>query len=326
MFKNGWEKASVTHHLPQGMIEKMMLSAYPERELLSHELIAGGCANLNYKIHIKNEDHPIILRVYLRDAKAAFIEQKLSALLNKTVPTPQTYHIGKVDDYHFAITEFIYGITLRSLLLGEESYDINSIMSKVGEVLSKISKHEFSYSGFFDKNLNIIPSQFSENYLAYAKECLKDEAVIATLKPSLISEISKIIYKYGHLFPDKDKKHLVHGDFDPANILVNKVNGEWKVSGVLDWEFAFSGSIMYDIANMLRYAHEMPPVFQEAFISGVASGGITLPQNWRITAHLLNLVALLDCLKRSDPIRHINKCADIRRLINHIISELNTLI
>ena len=74
---------------------------------------------------------------------------------------------------------------------------------------------------------------------------------------------------------------------------------------------------------MLRYAHKMPHEFQDAFLNGLTSAGVTLPKDWHITIQLSNLLALLDCLKRSDPKNRPNQCADIRELIDHILSELN---
>jgi hypothetical protein len=44
MFKVYWEKTSVTYQLPEGTIEKMVGLAYPDTKLISHALIAGGCA------------------------------------------------------------------------------------------------------------------------------------------------------------------------------------------------------------------------------------------------------------------------------------------
>jgi hypothetical protein len=70
MFKANWEKTSVTYQLPEGIVEKMVRLAYPDKKFTSSELIAGGCANLNYKIQLKDEKHPLILRVYLRDKNA----------------------------------------------------------------------------------------------------------------------------------------------------------------------------------------------------------------------------------------------------------------
>lgn len=48
MFKVDWEKTSLTYQLPEGMAEKMVRLAYPDKKLTSTELIAGGCANLNW--------------------------------------------------------------------------------------------------------------------------------------------------------------------------------------------------------------------------------------------------------------------------------------
>lgn len=299
----------------------MVQLACPDKKLISHELIAGGCANLNIKILLQDEKNPLILRVYLRDKNAAYIEQKLAALLKGAVQVPLTYYIGELEKYHFAITEFMPGILLRDLLLSDAPYDLSAIMYEVGTILSKITTHEFSKTAFFDKELNVIPHS-AEDYLIFAKDCLKQETVLSVLTPETISKISRSLGHYGHLFTGGGKRHLVHGDFDPANILVNKVDGVWKASGVLDWEFSFSGSMLCDVGNMLRYAHKMPSEFQDAFLKGLTSGGVALPENWRTTVNLLNLLSLLDCLKRSDVKTHPNRCADICELIDHILSEL----
>jgi Phosphotransferase enzyme family len=113
MFKVDWEKTSVTYQLTEGMVEKMVRLAYPDEKLISSESIAGGCANLNIKVQLENQNHPLILRIYLRDKDAAGREQKLAALIKETVPVPLTHYIGELDEHHFAITEYIPGIPLR---------------------------------------------------------------------------------------------------------------------------------------------------------------------------------------------------------------------
>ena len=143
-----------------------------------------------------------------------------------------------------------------------------------------------------------------------------------------------------HLLTE-DEKNLVHADFDLANIIVQEVYGIWKITGILDWEFSFSGSVLCDVANMLRYAHRMPSIFEEAFLQGLLSKSkkgqsivskfrdqycVALPENWRITVHMLNLLSLLDCLVRSDPQNRPNQCSGIRELIDHILSELEKMV
>jgi Ser/Thr protein kinase RdoA (MazF antagonist) len=323
MFKADWEKTSLTAQIPQGLVEKMALLAYPNKKLISHELIAGGCANLNFKIIFQRDKSPLILRVYLRDKDAAYREQKIARLLKQSVPVPQTYYIGKMDGYTFAITEFMPGIPLRALLLGNMAYNLSAIMHNVGQTLSKISLHSFPQAGFFDKKLNILPHQPSDDYLTFAKSCLANKMVSSLLSPDKITKINQILDKHSQHFPNINEKQLVHADFDPANLLVNHIDGIWKVSAVLDWEFAFSGSRLFDLANMLRYAHKMPPDYQNGFLSGLTNNSQKLPENWQITLNLLNLESLLDCLKNADPQSKPNQYADILDLIDHIIIYLN---
>lgn len=324
MFKADWEKTSVTHQLPDGWHEKMVSLAYPDQTLISCELIAGGCANLNYKIQLKDQNKPLILRVYLRDKMAAYREQKLAELIKEAIPVPLTHDIFELKEYHFAMTEFIPGISLRDLLLGDTTHDLSAIMNKVGTILSKMTAYEFPKAGSLNHELEVIPHE-SSDIIKFAQDCLSDKTVLTALNPSVIAEIKKTIEQHASLFPTDDDKHLVHGDFDPANILVDKINDSWVVTGILDWEFAFSGSYLWDIANMLRYAHKMPPAFQNSLIDALKKNGIKLPADWRTTTHLLNLSSLLDLLKRSDPQNHPHRCADIRELIDHILSELNNM-
>ena len=235
---------------------------------------------------------------------------------------PLTYLIRDFENYRFAITEFMPGMTLRNLLISDIPHDVGAIMFEVGDILTKITSHKFPRTGFFDKDLNIIKPISGDNYLTFAKECLHGQTVLDQLAPHTISKIHFYLEKYSHLFPNESEKNLVHGDFDPANILVDKVDNTWKITGILDWEFAFSGSLLCDIANMLRYAHHMPPEFEESFLKGLTSRGIKLPKNWRTTVHMLNLVSLLDCLKRSDSHIHPKRCIDIHELIDHFLVKL----
>ena len=63
---------------------------------------------------------------------------------------------------------------------------------------------------------------------------------------------------------------IAHGDFNSANILVKQCAGCWTVAAILDWEFAFEGSVAYDIGNFLRYERASNPRFEPAFSRGLA--------------------------------------------------------
>lgn len=321
-FKQNWEKADQHHYIPPQTIGGMVSRAFPRRKLVSHETISGGCANLNIKITLEDADQPYILRIYLRDKEAAYVEQKLGEILKNKVPIPQIYFVGDVDEYRFAIAEFTPGITLRDLLLGDEVYDMEQLMEEAGKILAKIQTVKFPCSGFFGKDLSIQDPITNTSYVDYAKECLKHPTVIDTLGQDVILTISTVLERYASLFPDETQTHLLHGDYDPANLLVDRANGRWKISCVLDWEFAFSGSPLQDVANMLRYAHHMPKIYETSFITGLQNGGVNLPEDWRLRIDLLNLIALLDPPDCLDRIQRPNRCGDICELIKHILSRI----
>lgn len=322
IFKNDWETVDLSVSISPNLIKAMAEQASPHTKLLSYKVISSGCANLNIKITLENTQEPKILRVYLRDKESACREQKLGSLLHSLIPIPQIYYIGRLDNYQFAIVQYMPGISLREFLLSHQESNIAPVMVEAGHILSKLQHIHFPVAGFFNKDLTIKQPLNKNDYGLFASKCLRHPIVAAELGAETISEIKTVLNKYEFLLPNEYQPHLVHGDYDPANILVDHRNNQWRISAILDWEFAFSGSFLTDAANMLRYAHQMPAIFEESFLQGLREAGIVLPSTWRQTTHLLNLVALLDCLVRSNPTTHSKQCRDICELINNILSTL----
>ena len=111
---------------------------------------------------------------------------------------------------------------------------------------------------------------------------------------------------------------LVHGDFDPSNILVLNKHNIWHVSGVIDWEFTHKGNIMRDIAHMLRYRREVTPSFTEGFIDGLTEK-IMLPPNWEKVVDIHNVLALLESLAyRTNAKTQPKRYRDILRLLHQL--------
>jgi aminoglycoside phosphotransferase (APT) family kinase protein len=322
-FKSNWEKADQSIQVKSQMIREMVRQALPNNPLLTYKVISGGCANLNMKVHVEKESYPFILRLYLRDKEAAYREKNLGALLKHTVPAPLIYYVGDYENYRFALTEFLPGITLRDLLLGNEPHDMGALMNEAGRLLGKIQTHTFPKPGFFDIHLTVSKNISQGGYKNFVQNYLQKPMILNLLSGEVIRKIHSYTEKYAFLFPENHESHLVHGDFDPANILVHKIKGKWEITGILDWEFSFSGSVLCDVANMLRYAHHMPPLFEDSFLQGLREGGIQLPHTWQISIYLLNLLSLLDCLGRSDPTHRPKQWDDMHLLINYFLQRLD---
>lgn len=322
VLKADWEKANDVTSIDDNTVKMMASKALPKQNLSSYHIISGGCANLNIKLTFHDSVAPLILRIYLRDKEAAFKEQKLAELVHQDIPAAQIIYIGNLDGYKYAIMQFIDGITLRDLLLGNSGEDIGNVLFAAGKILAKMQKFTFDKQGEFGKNLSVTPFPSSYDYLLFAKQCMENQWITATFNDKDRTRILKNITNNTSYFPDKTDTTLTHGDYDPANILVQEVSGKWQISAILDWEFAYSGSLLQDVANMLRYSHQLPDFYKEQFLRGLAEAGVILPGHWRRTTHLLNLLALLDCLQRYDPLTRPKRLLDIKGLIEYINEEL----
>ncbi len=319
-FKQNWEKTESQHKISDDTIRGMIRTSM-EDDIESYEIVSGGCANLNIKIKQKNKETPVLLRIYLRDKEAAHRELKISEMLQDKIPVPKIYLVDDFQEYKFAICEFVEGITLRDLLLSNKKLSMHSIMSRCGEILSVLAKIKFPKAGLFNKNIDVVIEFTSNEFIIYMQNCLKQEIVGKQLGSKLILEIESLFVERKRSLPKRDEKHLVHADFDPSNILVRKIDDSWQIVSVLDWEFAFSGSTLHDVANMLRYAHHMPAVFEDSFVQSLKDNGILLPDDWKVTINLLNLGSLIDCLARSDSKKRPNQCQDIKVLVARIVDN-----
>ncbi|MGB4192055.1 MAG: aminoglycoside phosphotransferase family protein [Rickettsiales bacterium] len=318
-FKTNWEKSESRHQLPAGIIKKMINYACPGKQLKSSQIIAGGCANLNVKIQLENEESPLILRIHLRDKKSAILERNIGNLLKNDLPAPQILYIGNIDNYCFSISQFMPGIPLRDLLLSKTPYNLEEIMYEVGRYLSKIAAHKFSKTGFFDENLEIIEELGGDSLKEFSLSCLEHQQVQKYLGHEMIIKIKSLLNSLPPL--ETKDANLVHADFDPANILVAEVDGKWKISAILDWEFAYSGSWLNDVANMLRYAHKMPDGFKNSFLKGLKDNGLKLPKNWQSITNQYTCSSLLDSMTRHNLETLPNIREDLCDLINHVISS-----
>jgi Ser/Thr protein kinase RdoA (MazF antagonist) len=85
---------------------------------------------------------------------------------------------------------------------------------------------------------------------------------------------------------------LCHSDFNQKNFLIRRdTNGGARLAAVLDWEFAFAGSSVMDIGNLLRFEHESPAVESSWFADAYRAAGGHLDKAWREQALFADLLA-----------------------------------
>lgn len=321
LFKKDWERSAELVDVSTSSIESMVKQAMPDNKLLSYELLSGGCSNLSVKIETDGPELlSFILRIYFANQEAPFMERLCHRLLSDRVPLPEIHYIGQYEKYRFAITQLMPGKPLRDFLLAHrDEKEIEPIMFAVGIVLGRIGSFELPQSGTFDRDLVFTGGCSHDGYLQFMKLILKEQNILSHFHHSTLSKIEQFSERNKNFFPLGTEKNFVHGDFDPNNILVDLIDTEWKVTAVLDWETPFAGSILCDVSNMLRYRRQMPTTFTNSFLQGLRSSGIFLTENWQRPVDLLNLMALLSCLAKTNHEKSPQQSFDICRLIEEIV-------
>ncbi|HEV8245309.1 MAG TPA: phosphotransferase, partial [Polyangiaceae bacterium] len=122
---------------------------------------------------------------------------------------------------------------------------------------------------------------------------------------ALRDQVWALIERGSEKYRDSSPLHLVHGDFNPTNLLIGAAG---DVTAVLDWEFAHSGKLWSDIGNLLRRRAEfsLPVGFESVLAEGLTEGGVTLPVDWRERALFDDLSSACEFLSSEEerPVTH----------------------
>lgn len=199
----------------------------------------------------------------------------------------------------FALLEFIEGELLSDSLGSLDAAHLTRVAAEAGTILQAIHSFELGKAGFFDENFVFNPAfqNFGVSFYDYICSNLENGRVRERLGEALAERALECVRAKREVYRSiRNSTRLIHCDYNLKNVLIRKVGSAWKVSGILDWEFAIGGSPLVDIGNFLRFEDELPPGFSDSFIGGYASGAIGLPSNWREVARLLDLAAMVNFL------------------------------
>ncbi len=259
------------------------------REPVSVNLLPGKC-NTNYALTL-SDGKRFVLR--LRSRGDAERESAVMDLARTVVPVPEEVARGE----GWSIYTFIEGRLLS---------EVPECLCAAAEALARLSEVTFQLSGWIQADGSIAPFDFGEGD-DFTTSMLKRPEVRAWLGEETAEAIPRIMACEAGTFAEVGAQHsLVHGDFNPTNILVH--NG--VVSGVVDWEFSHSGTPYMDIGNLLRHT---APERHSYIETGLRSGGMSLPADWKKRAQLIDLSSYLEFLTsaRSDDFKR--QCASAVR-------------
>jgi len=233
---------------------------------------------------------------------------ELHQLVSRQVPVPEILYANPREEEGarpHTLMRWIEGQTFRQIKSRRDPREIAEAAHSIGETLAQIGSFQFPCAGLIGPGLEIgAPlAEGPDRVPTFIESCLASPEMARRLDERHRHRLRGFIWDWAkQLAAIGDERSLVHSDYGSPNILLNQspnpVNGRWKVAAVLDWEFAFAGSPLYDVGHSLRYDRRTSPLMEPHFAAGLREGGGALPDNWRNLARVLDLTALCDMLTR----------------------------
>jgi fructokinase len=283
-------------------------------------------------------------------ARTCAVEAALASRLAGTpVPVPEVIAAdpaGSVTGEPLLLTRYVAGLTVAAAIgrdSGPESGPAAQAMTRAGDgagrrparataepdrsqaaqigaaagrALAAVGMVTFERGGVFT-GADLVPSEagWPDSLPEFVENCVRAGPAATALSGAELRQLRALAVRSDPLARRvASSRQLVHSDYNGKNLLAVRRDGQWSISAVLDWEFAFSGSPLTDIGNMLRFGEEYPPGFAGSFIAGYQEAGGHLPPDWREISAALDLYALADFLTRPPGHRYFGKAvAAIRK-------------
>lgn len=290
-------------------------TALPGQRVVHTRPLAGGYRNDNILV-VTGDGQRYVLRRYRYHntcAKEAALAERLAGI----VPVPEVIAAdpdGRIAGEAVLLSRFVSGMSVKEALNRASDAGAYPLGLAVGRALAAIGGVTFPSTGVLDGDLRPVSGSTPTTLAAFVSDCLRSDGALQALdadaRTRLLRHAERAESTLATLSSDA---RLVHSDFNPKNVLTRQRSGEWVIAGVLDWEFALSGSPLIDIGNMLRFADERPAAYTRGFLDGFSEAGGRLPDHWRELSEALDLFALADFLTRPPDSRYFRKAVEAIR-------------
>ena len=273
--------------------------------IASIEPVDGGLTNTIHRV-VRASGERFGVKHYAGGREWFDTELMTLTLLHGTIPVPEVVH---ADEERLAIVyRWIEGMTLHELRKQGEVQAFASLAEPLGRVLAWLAKTDatepFELTSILDKTYSQLDTGRARGRIGapYADALRKG---LEAFEPQLA---------WGAVC-------LSHGDLGHRNVIVGRAGERWRINGLIDWETTTTGSPLFDVGSLFRYATRHDASFREAFARGYAEAASEeLPEQWLLTARLLDATWLVDLLDDEQAIPQVFD--DCRRLIVQLVDDL----
>jgi len=259
-----------------------------------------------------------VVRIYAgrgaaRGPHAVEVDAAVLQLVRGLVPVPEVLEVRRADAAAgtpaLMVTTWLTGERLDDLLPEADEDLVTALGASLALVLAAMAGMPMLRAGVFaDADLRIGSLPAGGDDLGSWVERHGATGPLSAWSASDRAGLRATADRAQSLLDLSSRTCLVHGDFNPKNLLVDR---DGAVTGVLDWEFAHAGGPLGDLGNLLRF--ERDPVFTEAVLTAFATRVPDAPgdlDDLLTRARAADLFALVELAARVEESPVVNRARD----------------
>ncbi len=195
--------------------------------------------HLVYEIKTCEGNH-FIFKMYYVNGRRSREVASLTLIEQGNVLSPKLIDHGTIEnDIEWILMERIDGVTLDSVMHLLDMKTKRNIFNDMGKQLGELHRiKEYEKFGDFDIEGNVV-----NGYETYKEKFVNscnniEEAILKQELPEkdILIKGLKVLKDDLDSIEFDNKGCMTHGDYDGRNILVHEIDGEWKISGIIDFE------------------------------------------------------------------------------------------
>jgi len=270
-------KNTAYNRFDRSTCQSVVRTVFNNAEVNTVQMLTGGIVNANFKISLTNPDMQLHLRVYngenaeARANKERVIYDLIAKKTNVSIPTIYAVDSSKtVVDKVIALQSSLPGINLETVCYELPTNEQGGIALQIGECLGQLHTIRFSKFGEgVSEDAIGNDSSWKEFFLRFVSKNINLCESHGTIDNDMASSLRGHIAKWQWLLPGNQPAVLVHNDFHPGNIKIQRnQSGDWKISGVYDFEQAIAGHNEFDFAKPHWAFFEAYPQMREPMLLG----------------------------------------------------------
>lgn len=304
---NQWERSIPFFEVDERLAGQIIGEIDARRTVCGLAPIFAGCRNSNYIV--KTDDGNLLLRFCPAGDRSFLKEKVLCGALGSLAGMPRLIHVSESNGTGRVciVYEYIEGEPLQSVML-HYGRAPDTIVAQAAEYAANIHNYDSPHGVEFH-NFDLPP------FYSWYDLFLDNHNTASRLGPDTVIRLRKLMADKADLLPEIDAlQSLTHGDYRPANMLVDKNGKLW----VVDWEFAGRGHILADIGQFFRYSICFNSghirLFQDAYDE---HANTKLPANWYPLSKLRDLINPLQMLGGNEDLPM--KYRDLRAVVTDIL-------